>query len=383
MRHLEPPFTAPVQTQSATPKSNELCGYGPVPVIDGIPQIPPIESTAEATLASLATDLAARSTERERALGLYLRMIAASEAAATAWRRGNGECADSDTACQSAAAQAIRAATAESRGALARLATTTSNANAYALALYSCRWETAVSDCALLSYSQWARIEPDNAVPWLYVAGDAAQRRDRGSLEAALNRASKARYSDPHWDEISRFLASDALGAQPPPVQFQLAIELLGIQAAFPLPDFPVLHEYCSTASQDPSRVQTCDDLAAVLIEHGRSHIEVLIGGKIVEWVGATDPRLSALRDEADAIGWQWSQMVRSAQDRTQDDVLLSCDSLRRLRRNTAARLQFGEAGYLRRELAASGVTIAQAAQRRRAERQALLRQAENLKPAQ
>jgi hypothetical protein len=310
-------------------------------------------------------------------------MIAAGNAAFEAWRRGHdGDCGKGDD-CWSAAAPAVEAALAESHRALLRLATTTSDANAYALALYSCRSEAAIGDCALVSHSQWARIEPDNAVPWLYLAAEAAQRRDRGSLEAALNRASKARYSDPHWDEISRVLSSDALGAQSPPVQIQIAVALIGIQAALPLPNLSVGREYCGTVAQDPNRVQTCGDLAAVLIEHGRTEFEVLAGGWIAERVGGTDPRLSALRDEADAVRWQWEQMLKSLQDHMQDNDWPSCDSLQRLRRKTAAELQFGRAGSLRQELAASGVTIAQAAQRWRAERQARLRKAEELKPTE
>jgi hypothetical protein len=353
-------------------------------VIDGIPQIPPqVESEAVAVLASLATNLASRPTDRERALGLYLQIIAAGSAAFEAWRSTHGDCGNGDD-CWSAAAPAVEPARAESRHALVRLAATTSDANAYALALYSCAAETAVSDCALLSHSQWARIEPDNAVPWLYLAGEAAQRRDRGSLEAAMNRASKSRYSDPHQDEISGFLASDALGEQSPPVQIQLAVALIGIEAAIASPYVQVLPQYCSAAAQaDPNRVQTCSDLAAVLIEHGRTELEVSIGGKVAESVGGTDPRLSALRDEADAMRWQWGQMLKSLQDRIQNNDWLSCDSLQGLRRKTAAELQFGKAGYLRRELAASGITTTQAAQRWRAERQALLRQGEDRKPTE
>jgi hypothetical protein len=56
----------------------ELCGYGTVPVVNGSPQIPTdLQATSEAALDRLAADLAARSVDRERALGLYLKAIAA------------------------------------------------------------------------------------------------------------------------------------------------------------------------------------------------------------------------------------------------------------------------------------------------------------------
>jgi hypothetical protein len=384
---VQTPFTALLGLQSLPPsaKGDDLCGYGHVPVVDDIPQIPPeIEAAAESALGSLAADLAARSTDRDRAMAMFLQMVAAGNTAGTAWRRTHGDCANDDKACESAARQAVASATAESRRALVRLATSTSDANAYALAIYSCRWadESSIDDCALLSAAQWARIEPDNTVPWLNLAADAQRRNDRSALEAALNRASKARYSDLHGDQISELFASDALWTQSPPVQVQLAIVLRGIQAALAIPDYQGLMQYCGVAAQaDPTRAQTCGDLAATLIEHGRSAIDVLVGGRVAEQIGSTDPRRSALVDQADAIRWQWSERLKSM--RQQDHGLLSCESLQLLRRNAAVQVQLGESGRLRQELAASGVTASQAAERWRAERRRLQQQSERAKPTQ
>ena len=343
------PMPAPVPRPA--PTGAELCGYGPVAVDNGIPQIPRgIGIAADAALGRLASALASRPGDRERALGLYLQMLEPENAA-------EGQ-------------------------ALVRLATTTSDADAYALAIFSCRHEIgagARGDCALLSYAQWARIEPDNAVPWLSLADDAQRRGDRSTLETALIRASKARYSDPHWDQISKLFASDALAAQPPAIQVGLAIRLLGIQAALPIPDPHGLMQYCGTAVQaDQDRVRTCGDLAATLIEHSRTAVEVSIGARVAERVGWADPRLAGLRDEADAMRWQ---MARMWQKSGQED-LLNCDSLARLRSHMAARAQVGERGWLHQELAASGVTTEQAAERWRALlREQPMRQSESQKP--
>ncbi len=380
-------FTAPLGLQSLPPpaKGDELCGYGHVPVVDDIPQIPPeIEAAAQSALGSLAADLAARSTDRDRAMGMFLQMVAAVNTAGTAWRRTHGDCANDNKACQSAADQAVASASAESRRALVRLATSTSDANAYALAIYSCQWanESSIDDCALLSAAQWARIEPDNVVPWMNLVADAQRRNDRSALEAALNRASKARYSDLHGDQIPGLLASDAFAAQSPPVQVQLTIWLVGIHAALGFPGYQGISEYCGAAAQaDPNRAQTCGDLAATLIEHGRNAVDVSIGGRVAEQIESTDPRRSALLDQADAIRWQWSEWLKSMQQR--DHALYSCDSLQVLRRSAAAQVQLGESGRLRQELAASGVTVSQAAERWRAERRRLQQQSERAKPTQ
>ncbi len=351
-QYLVAPLTlpAPAPLPRPEPTGAELCGYGPVAVDNGIPQIPrDIGAAADAAFGKLASALAVGPSDRERALGLYLQMLEPENAA-------EGQ-------------------------ALVRLATTTSDADAYALAMFSCRRDidaAAGGDCALLSYAQWARIEPDNAVPWLSLADDAQQRGDRSTLEAALIRASKARYSDPHWDQISELLASDALAAQPPAIQVGLAIRLLGIQAALPILNPQGLMKYCSTAAQaDQDRVQTCGDLAATLIEHSRTAVEVSIGARLAERVGWADPRLAGLQDEADALRWQMAQM----HEKSGQEDLLGCDSLARLRRAMAAQAQVGERGWLRRELTAGGVTTAQAAERWRAVlRERALRQSDGQK---
>jgi hypothetical protein len=100
-----------------------------------------------------------------------------------------------------------------------------------------------------------------------------------------------------------------------------------------------------------------------------------------LEQIGSSDPRLSAVLDQADAVRWQWSQVLKSIQLR--EHRLLSCDSLQALRRNAAARVRLGESGRLRQELAATGVTTSQAAQQWRAERQRLLQLSQAQKPAQ
>jgi hypothetical protein len=387
-RIFQAPATALPQSrpQSPTAEGDELCGYGPIPVVDGIPHWPPdIVAATESALSSLAAELAARSADSERAMGMYLQLIAAWNAARSAWSRTHGDCADDDKSCQSDAARSVAAATADARHALVRLATTTSDADAYALAIYACGYwpdESPNDPCALLNYGQWARIEPENAVPWLYLAADAQRRHDRSAFEAALNRASKARYNDPHQDLMDRILRSDTFAAQAPPVQVALAAEMLGIQGAFASPEYLVLTQTCSVAAQaDPNRVQTCGDLAATLVEHGRSEVDVFFGGKVAERMAPADPRLSHVLDEADAIRWEWSQEMRSMLQ--QEDRVLSCDSLRVLRRIAAARARLGESGRLRQELAASGITTAQAAERWRAEKRRPEQPIEDPRPPQ
>src|SRR5258706_9423435 len=69
------------------PTGIELCGYGPVAIIDGVPQIPPeIDAAAEDVRGEISTELAARSNDRERALGLFLQNGAEASTALIAER---------------------------------------------------------------------------------------------------------------------------------------------------------------------------------------------------------------------------------------------------------------------------------------------------------
>ena len=321
-------------------------------------------------------------------MGLYLRTVAAALAADAAWQAKNGACDSYDVPCMPALNRAMQNAAAESQQALVRLATITSDADAYALAVSSCSrppGESPSDGCALLSAAQWARIEPDNAVPWMLLAVDAQRRGESGTLNGALSRASKARYSDPHdEDQIAGLIASDSSEVQSPAVQLELVALLRGIQAAAALghPYYRLLVQYCTTsAPADPGRVQTCSDLAATLIEHGRPVFDVTVGAKILEQIGSSDPRLSAILDEAESVRWQWYHLPKLIQE--SGHGLLSCDSLQALRRNAAAQARLGESGRLRQQLAASGLTTAQAAQLWRAERQRLLQLSQAQKPAQ
>jgi len=280
-------------------------------------------------------------------------------------RRTKGHCGDDDAACKFAADQAASNAVVQSVRDLVRLATNTSDADAYALAVYRCGVraiaEPDSGDRALLSFAQWARIEPGNVIPWLYLANDAEQRHDQSTSEAALYRAARSQYSDPHWDQILELLSSDAVVGHPPAIERSLVVTLIGIRAALPLANQANLLRHCSAdALREPNRAQTCGDLAATLIQHGHTAIDAAVGVAIVRKVGGTSPRLAALQDEGDALRWQMSQVQTSAEDMH----LLSCDSLRRFRGESAERAQYGEAGQLRRALAASGVTTQQAAER-------------------
>ena len=76
------PAAALLKARPKLTVGDELCGYGPLPIRDGTPYVPDeIKTAATAAFARIADDLAARSDDRDRALGLRLQTVSASNAA--------------------------------------------------------------------------------------------------------------------------------------------------------------------------------------------------------------------------------------------------------------------------------------------------------------
>jgi hypothetical protein len=103
----------------------------------------------------------------------------------------------------------------DERDALALAARQGSDPAVYAMAMQACLRggpAPASPPCAALSAEQMARLDPDNVVPWLHVAVQAAQRQDAQGVAEAVYRASLAHVSRQH-----EFAFADlALSALPP-----------------------------------------------------------------------------------------------------------------------------------------------------------------------
>jgi hypothetical protein len=321
------------QIRSLVPQAGqiELCGYGRVQVVDGIPQFPPgLESAGQLALGRLAAVLVGRPSEHDRALGLSL-------------SGGLHE--------------------------LVRLAINSSDPDLYALAIHSCRsriGDGAEGDCSQLNFGQWARIEPGNAAPWLGIANEALLHGDKATVHDAMFRASRSRFSDFHDDQIYELIASDLMTQQEKSDQTGIMMSVLGIKAAVALPGLMIPYQYCSsTTSIDQYRLQVCGDLAAMLIRNGRSLMDVGIGAATASRMGWTDARLSALHDEVDAL--HQVEMDYIARPEESGDGWFSCDGQKIFRRDAAVIAKVGEAAKFRLALKLGGIPIPQLAERWRA----------------
>jgi hypothetical protein len=323
----------PAEFRAVPPQARqlELCGFGPIQVVDGIPQLPPgFEAASQRALERLVAELGARSSEHDRAIGWYF----------------SGR-----------------------QHELIRLATSTSDADVYALAIHSCAssvGDGAQGDCAELSFGQWARIEPGNAAPWLDIAHDALLRGDKATVDDAMFRASKSQYNDYHDEQFDALIASDFVARQSEADQTGITISIAGVKAAVAIPSLTTPGQYCdSSVATHPYRVQVCGDLAAMLMRDGRSLIDVYIGSRIASRVGWSDSRLRSLRDEGDAL--RQVEADHLAQFSVAGDWGMSCDAQRNFRRDSAVIAKLGQAAKFRQALKESWIPIPDLAARWRA----------------
>ena len=186
---------------------------------------------------------------------------------------------------------------------LTNFAFSTNDADVYASAFYGCRADVggqrnidADSGCAQITGQNWARLDPNNAVPWLYALEVARRRRNavesRDASEAALQAALQAtdyrlRMPAPH---LARVLDQPLVLSQPPIVQLSLAqtlLHLLPVETPLAALLAPV-NDHCShRAPATDENLKICGILATKILEY--------------------DGRMSALKTAqgfGDRLGW-------------------------------------------------------------------------------
>jgi len=322
-----------------------------------------LEAAGSSLLKDIGAQLSTQGLPAKRALGQYLQMFAAADQSRSEAEAKEPQCATRD-GCPDLAARAAEQGARGYRDALAQLATQGSDPQVYALAYYACAGTKASVDpgqCAQVSALQWARIEPANVVPWLYLAGEAAARHQAPLVEDALFHASRAQASDSHWSTLAGLLDTNAYQAAPQDVQDAAVVTALGVVTAFSIPQYQAIVKFCSIDGvQDANRHQLCDALASVMTEHADTLISVHLGTHIGERLGWSAQRLQSLGDAKDAM----FQLGRERSGGGSDD----CQALPKFRAWTIALLRYGEIGAFQRTLALTRQTEAQLAQRYRVE---------------
>jgi hypothetical protein len=216
--------------------------------------------------------------------------------------------------------------------------------------------------CEQISLREWARIDADNATPWLLLAGAARAKNDPAAEADAFNQAAKSRRIDSYYDSLLAFTEADTPTDATPLDRWYLAVAVMGIEAATALPEYGVTSKHCSTgAMQDDNVRQQCGALAESLVTKGTTLLDVNIGATLGARVGWPKRRIDDLAQERDAL----TQAIVQATPTGNDD-LWTCNGAERGNVYVHERVQLGELGAAREVRERSGETAEELARKQR-----------------
>jgi len=324
-----------------------------------------VQARADRFIAEFAEQLRRRPDAADHALGAYLKVDQARFDALTAFTATRPQCSENPE-CWTEASRAADLAVRPQVDEVARATYSTDRADIYALGMVACnsaQGRSTVGPCAQLSAAQWARLDPNNAIPWLFAAGEAANRGELMARDEALFRASQASFSNAYSPAFASLLQRKELQAQPLEVQAAFAVSIFGAEGATSILSYQSVMQFCSQAAvADPNRRQTCSDLASVMSDRADGELSLMLGIRIGERVGWPASRLDVLRTRKDAY-------VQFVTERIASVEVNDCESLRKTHSWVTDTVQYGDLGAFKRDVANGDVNEAELAERYRAER--------------
>jgi hypothetical protein len=186
---------------------------------------------------------------------------------------------------------------------LVLLAIGTDDPAIYALAINQC-WDwnnggyaMAAGPCEGLSWEHWANIDPDNAIPWLWIAAKAERAGDQQGIEEALAKASSA----PGIQEYGSALSALATGALPGDVSpLEEAVAGAEVISIFPGGAPVAIMSLCSeTAIQQSARKEQCSAITTSLAKQGSTLIDLVLASRLADRLGFPEETRTALSAEA------------------------------------------------------------------------------------
>ena len=190
------------------------------------------------------------------------------------------------------------------RNLLAREATATRDPRVYALAFRNCLAKTGADGaCTMLTAEQWARLDPGNAMPWLYALDAAVSRHDTAARDEAIYQISVARRI-----EDRMFAAPAAIVDHAPDddrsalAAWTMAVRAIGMSATQTMP-LQTLMQSCGRADlADSNRRQVCSAIADLLMQRSDSLLLQGLGGGLGRRLGNDAEALDKSRIEINAL---------------------------------------------------------------------------------
>lgn len=201
---------------------------------------------------------------------------------------------------------------------LVLLAMETDDPAIYALAIGQCQdgdYGMAPGPCEGLSWEHWANIDPDNAIPWLWIAAKAERASDQQGVEAALAKAASAAGIEEYGTPLSA-LAIDALPGDLPPLEKAVAGAEV-ISAAPGGAPIAILSLCSESSTQQPLRKEQCSNIARALAKQGSTLIDLVLASRLADRLGfPQDTRTALSRESKNAraimarrIPYPWSDL--------------------------------------------------------------------------
>jgi hypothetical protein len=333
---------APAGKAASAPRVMRVCGGAEVPVAaDGNPDEAAVNALGDPTemRREVLARLDASADELARAVADYS-VALRSRWLANAHRHAADLAAAAASAASAAASEpfgdfqlptaetpAVQAAAQARAERLVDTATATTDPRVYAMAMRLCRpfHVGPPPSCSRLSLAQWARLDPANAAVWLELFEDATSRRDTPAANEALHRMATATSFDSRYGLVAGAVVAhapnDDRSALP---AFTLAVEVVGLEAAFWLPGLQSLVAACGgTALDDTNRRETCSRVAELMAEATDTLITPSIATAIGRKLGWPQARLDAHKAEL-------SQLYERASAMIDDANPLGCPTLKR-----------------------------------------------------
>jgi hypothetical protein len=246
------------------------------------------------------------------------------------------------------------------REALAQLAASSDDPQTYAWAYHACRSASSGNEgsCLLLNAARWAQLDPANAEPWRAVAAEAHARKDRSALDDAMFHIASADRHDPGMGA----LAAQLLEHLPPDDAHLFGTTRLLAQASYfegiRLVAWSETMQYCHDKELgDANRRETCERIAAVLASRSTALFSRAVGEILGKRVGWPVERIEAGRLRRDA-----ERTIEARRAEQGEAEPLACGTLRAQVERMRGVARYGEVEFLRREVAATGKSVAELA---------------------
>ncbi|MBA4175352.1 MAG: hypothetical protein C0505_02120 [Leptothrix sp. (in: Bacteria)] len=300
-----------------------MCGVGRLPV----PRGAAARLDPEQALPALPPHLG-----RDALADGYLTLFTALDAGPPRWR---------------AAAMMLRGSDAAGRlraTALPELARTTGDPVVAMWAQQRCD----VGGSCLAAAEHWARVEAGNLAPWAALLALQPQRRE----ELIARMAAAARF-DVHQHVLSQTVLEAMPAGVASYLQPAIWIDVIGVEAAMPMPGFTGLFDHCrEPLAPGSERMQVCAAIAHTLVERSDGWIGVRLGLRLAERSYLGKAEAAARRKALDTL-------LLPPDDLFDREQPLSCAGAARTRALVEQRARLGELGALRAQAAQRAASAA------------------------